>query len=185
VRTRLIATCVLVSLAFCFVPFPSTLTPSTAIRVIDQSGNPVRDAKAYRSWKHYGLGREGSEEKQTSQRGETIFNNETGWANLCFRAYHFLRTISPHMSFGSHTHVEIYCPLGYELRLSEPDFTPIDRSNDFASCKSKSGESLFIDYRPPDPKATMQYSVRVCLDYHRTSRIEFILPTRKVEPNKQ
>ena len=167
-------------LTLAFVPFPSIGTPKVVIHVVDEAGKPVSGVAVYRNWEHFGLHRSDRSDTQTGQAGEAVFAPERASGSLCSRARILLRTFSPHMSFGSRTHIEIYCPLGYELRLSQPDFTVVSRTGDFASCRNKEGDDVFIDYRPPDPKAATQYSVRVCLDYNRSSPIEFTLPIRRV-----
>jgi hypothetical protein len=118
--------------------------------------------------------------------GEVTFSSDRAWGSALSRALMpALSLTSPHVSTGARTHFEIYCPPDYELRLLEPDFSPISRSGDFASSRSNRGDELFIDFSPPHPKATLEYSVRVCLDYHRTTPIDFALPVRRVEHDKR
>jgi hypothetical protein len=182
-ETKIIAAVALLCLAI--VPLPSTVTPKVVIRVVDESGNPVSGVVVYRNWKHFGLHRSGNSDTHTGQTGEAVFTAQTASGSLCSRALILLGALSPHMSFGSRTHIEIYPPVEFELRLSQPDFSAVSRSGDFASCRSKSGDNVFIDYRPPDAKATIHYSVRVCLDYDRTSPTQFTLPVRRVGHQSQ
>src|SRR5262245_898149 len=124
-KRRVIIIPVSALLGFAFVPFPSRATPKVVIRVLDDSGIPISGVAVYRNWEHFGFHQSASSHARTGPTGEAVFAAQSAWGSLSSRASAPLKALFPHTSFGSRTHIEIYPPGGYELRLAQPDFTPI------------------------------------------------------------
>jgi hypothetical protein len=169
VKRRATIISVLSLLAAALVQLPTQVTPAATVHVVDDRKAPVAGVTVYRSWEHYRLRREGHQDSQTTKSGEVTFPAQTVWGSALSRALApALSIVSPHVSTGARTRFEIYCPIGYRFRRG-----------DVADLQSESGGHVFVDYDPPHPKSTIQYSARVCLDFGRRDRIDFTLPVQK------
>ncbi len=81
-------------------PFKTTIVPEWSLRVVDQTGTPVRTINVTEHWQHYLLESSGHEElRQTGDDGMVNFPDRTIRAGLLRR---FVATVASFAREGSH-----------------------------------------------------------------------------------
>jgi hypothetical protein len=116
--------CVLLAV-FLLYPFETTVVPQWRIRVVDESGNPVRGVGVNEGWRHYSIERSRHEQSLvTDDEGYVTFPRRTVRAGLLVRAVgSMIAALNPHGRSGPHAFLDVLGP--YSSR-SSTDYSPQD-----------------------------------------------------------
>jgi hypothetical protein len=119
--TRAFIACLVVSL---FYPFDITVVPEWRLRVVDQTGRPLRGNRVRESWSHYSLETQNHEEELLSDGdGYVQFPRRAIRTNLITWAAKFLASIvNVNSSFGPSA--SVYYLGDYPLISEEPWYQP-------------------------------------------------------------
>src|SRR5438876_3234870 len=107
-----------------FYPFETTVVPEWKLRVVDQTGQPLRGNRVRESWYHYALGTQSLEEELLSAGdGYVQFPRRAIRTNLITWAVKFLmRVPNVHSSYGPSA--SVYYMGDYPLVSDEPWYEP-------------------------------------------------------------
>lgn len=84
-----------------FFPFTTTVVPEWQIRVVDEAGQPLENARVIQMWHHYSLGIDDGEEKWTNSNGYVVFRERTVKASLIYRVLRTGLAILMQLAHGS------------------------------------------------------------------------------------
>ena len=108
-RFIILLVCVLITLLF---PFKSTVVPAWKLRVVDESGNPVKGIAILYVWQQYSFEFNGHEERaHTDENGYVSFPERTARASLLQRMFVPIvnvLTTGAHASFGPDGHIMVW-----------------------------------------------------------------------------
>ncbi|HKZ81148.1 MAG TPA: hypothetical protein VJ124_22950 [Pyrinomonadaceae bacterium] len=120
----LIATVVLGCLGLLLVyPFESTVVPEWNVRIIDESGNPVRNLSITQGWADYSLQSKRAEEtRRTDSQGHVYFPRRVVRAPMVVRlAGPALSSLNPHGQSGPRAFLNVVGPY---LTSADTEYLP-------------------------------------------------------------
>ena|SRR6266550_3106917 len=105
-------------------PWETTVAPEWRVRIVDQSGAPLRNTGVREVWRHYSIESQGHEEDlMTDQEGYVTFPKRTIRALLAVRIIKpIINALNPHHSSGPGASVIVLAP-DYDT-WSNNDYTP-------------------------------------------------------------
>ena len=105
-------------------PWETTVAPEWRVRIVDQSGIPLRTTGVREVWRHYSVESRGHEEdSMTDQEGYVTFPKRTIRTVLVARLIKpMINALSPHHSSGPGASVIVLAP--EYITWSNNDYTP-------------------------------------------------------------
>lgn len=98
--------------AFLFYPFETTVVPEWKIRVVDESGNPVKGVSVNEGWRHYSIEIHRQEQSLVADdEGYVTFPRRTVRAAFLVRAVgSMIAALNPHGRTGPHAFIDVQGP---------------------------------------------------------------------------